>query len=255
MQLNKIEEYIITLFDTINNKQFHDESGVTIEVNRDIKKIGYCTNLTLQTIENAKKCEIDLLITHHDAWDFMYGLKEACLEKLQEYQIAHYYNHLPLDDCNFGTNDSLVNELGLKVIEKSHLEDGFYCGRIAEFENQISLSELVKKLEIILKEPVKAWKFNDRSIKRVGIVCGGGGLTPDVKEAIDKQCDVYITGEKILYTIEYAEFKKLNLIIGSHTFTEIFGVESLVKKIKHKFDEIEIVKINEKHLEAEKQII
>ncbi|MBI9014687.1 MAG: Nif3-like dinuclear metal center hexameric protein [Clostridiales bacterium] len=211
MKLNKITDYILTLFDTTDNKEFHNESGVTFDSKKDIKRIGYCTNLTLHTIEEAKDRNIDLLITHHDAWDFVYGLKEACNEKLKEYQIAHYYNHLPLDDCEFGTNNSLVSKLGLKIIEKSHLEDGFYCGRIAEFENEISMKELVNRLEILLEEPVRAWQFNDKNIKRVGIVCGGGGLSPDVKEAIDKSCDVYITGEKVLYTIEYAEFKKIEL--------------------------------------------
>ena len=48
------------------------------------------------------------MITHHDAWEFIYGLKETCKEKLFEYNISHYFNHLPLDDCDFGTNNSLI---------------------------------------------------------------------------------------------------------------------------------------------------
>lgn len=255
MKINQIEEYILSLFDTVDNEKFDNESGITFSIDKDIKNIGYCTNLTLETVEEAKKNGIDLLITHHDAWDFMYGLREACIEKLQRYQIAHYYNHLPLDDCDFGTNSSLINELGLKIIEKSHLEDGFYCGRIAEFENEISFVELVNRLETVLEEPVKAWKFNEGKIKRVGLVCGAGGMTSDVKEAIDKKCDVYITGEKVLYTIEYSRFEKLNLIVGSHTFTEFFGIENLAKKISNRFDEINIMKIEEEHIEAKKQII
>lgn len=84
----------------------------------------------------------------------------------------------------------------------------------------------------------------------MGLVCGGGGLTPDVKIAYEKNCDVYITGEKILYTIEYAQFIGMNLIIGSHTFTEIFGIEGLAKKIASHFSDIEIVRLHEDHLEA-----
>ena len=56
-------------------------------------------------------------------------------------------------------------------------------------------------------------------------------------------CDVYITGEKVLYTIEYAKLAGINLIVGSHTFTEVFGVESLAKKIKDKYKDIEIVRL------------
>lgn len=143
MRLTEIEEFIVSLFDTKDNIHFEEESGITVEVNKDIKRIGYCTNLTLDTIEEARKNNVDLMITHHDAWGFIFGLKDACKEKLIEYNISHYYNHLPLDDCDFGTNNSLIEKLGLKIIKKSHEEDGFYCGRIAEFNEEISFEELV----------------------------------------------------------------------------------------------------------------
>lgn len=251
MRLTEIEEFIISLFDSKNNACFHEESGITVRGTEEIKRIGYCTNLTLETIEEARKNNIDLMVTHHDAWDFIFGLKDACREKLLQNNISHYFSHLPLDDCDFGTNNSLIQKLGLKNVEKSHLEDGFYCGRIAEFSEEITFEELVRKLEILLEEPVKAWKFGDGVIKKVGLVCGGGGLTPDVKEAVERNCDVYITGEKVLYTIEYAKFARMNLIIGSHTFTEVFGIESLAIKIKEKYNNIEIIRLKEDHLEAQ----
>ncbi len=250
MYLEELERYITNLFATSNNEHFDEESGFTVVPNKNIEKIGYCTNLTLDTVEEAKKNNVDLIITHHDAWEFMFGLKDACREKLRDYNISHYFNHLPLDDCDFGTNNSLLNELGLKIIEKNNKEKGFYCGRIAEFEEKITFDEFVQKLENLLQEPIDAWQFNNESIKRVGLVCGGGGLTTDVKLAVEKNCDVYITGEKILYTIEYAKFTQTNLIIGSHTFTEIFGVKSLVEKIKDEFTEVEIVRLKEEHLET-----
>lgn len=250
MRLTEIEEFIVSLFDTKDNIHFEEESGITVGVNKDIKRIGYCTNLTLDTIEEARRNNVDLMITHHDAWEFIFGLKDACKEKLMEYNISHYYNHLPLDDCDFGTNNSLIEKLGLKIIKKSHEEDGFYCGRIAEFNGEISFEELVEKLEVILEEPVYSWKFKDGGIKRVGLVCGAGFLTTDVKEAVDNDCDVYITGERILYTMEYAKFVGINLIVGSHTFTEIFGIEGLANKIKEQYKDVDIIRLKEEHLEA-----
>lgn len=41
----------------------------------------------------------------------------------------------------------------------------------------------------------------------------------------------------------------MNLLAGSHTFTEIFGVESLVKKILEIYDDLSIVEIEEEHFE------
>ena len=75
-------------------------------------------------------------------------------------------------------------------------------------------------------------------------------MTPDVREASEKGCDTYITGEKVLYTIEYAKFMGMNLIVGSHTFTEVFGIESLAERVKRRFGDIEIVRLTEDHLEA-----
>ncbi|SHE98272.1 NIF3 (NGG1p interacting factor 3) [Tissierella praeacuta DSM 18095] len=167
-----------------------------------------------------------------------------------EYNISHYFNHLPLDDCDFGTNNSLIEKLGLEIIERTHEENGFFCGRVAKFKEEIIFEELVKKLEDILEEPVQSWKFKDGKIRTVGLVCGGGGFTTDVREAVERNCDVYITGEKVLYTIEYAKFAGINLIVGSHTFTEVFGIESLAMKIKDKYKDIEIIKLNEEHLEV-----
>ncbi|MCP4162673.1 MAG: Nif3-like dinuclear metal center hexameric protein [Deltaproteobacteria bacterium] len=255
MEIKQIEKYINTLFDTTENKFFFEQSGITVKGNRDINRIGYCMNLTMETVEKAKKSNVDLMITHHDAWDFLYELQDECRKKLKEYGISHYYNHLPLDDCKFGTNDSLLKKLGLRMTERTHEYEGFYCGRVAEFDTEISFNTLVQKMEGLLGEPVQAWKFNERKVKRVCIVCGGGADTPSLKEADEKECDVYITGEKVLYTIQYAQFRKLNLIIGSHTFTELFGIESLAMKIKDKYGNLEIIRLEEAHLEAKEQFV
>lgn len=249
MKIDDIIDFIEGLFLTRNNNEFQLQSGLTYKSKDEVFRIGYCTNLIPDTIDEAKKLKVDLIITHHDAWDLLYEMKDNCKQKLKEYGISHYYNHLPLDDCDFGTNDSLIERLGLTTKHKTHEFKGFYCGRVAELDVEISLNDLVKRLEGILSEPVKFWTFNNKSIKRIGLVCGGGGLTSDVKEAVDNHCDVYITSEKVLYTIQYAKYNNINLIIGSHTSTEKFGIEGLAIKIKNNFKEIEIVKINEDYIE------
>ncbi|MCB2322130.1 hypothetical protein LGL55_14980 [Clostridium tagluense] len=56
-------------------------------------------------------------------------------------------------------------------------------------------------------------------------------------------------GEKILYTVQYAKYSKINLVVGSHTFTEIFGLERLNEFLIEKYPMLEIVRINEEHIE------
>lgn len=250
MDATHIVERINGLFNVTNKEIYFNESGLTYHANKAVKKLGYCVNLTLETIEEARIHGVDMMITHHDAWDEIYGLKEACVEKLAEHGISHYYNHLPLDDCDFGTNDSLLRKLNFTDINKTHEWEGLYFGRVAEYDEEIEFYEFVKKIEELLEEPVKYWQFNKEKVKRVGLVCGNGGTTTCLKESVENKCDVYITGEVNLYLIQYAKFKGINLIIGSHTFIEIFGIEGLALRLKESIKELEIVKLNEEHYEA-----
>lgn len=250
MDVSNIVERINEFFNVEDKEIYTSESGITYNAQKKVEKLGYCVNLTLETVEEARTHGVDLMITHHNAWDEIYGLKDACIEKLREYGISHYYNHLPLDDCNFGTNDSLLKRLNLKIVKRTHEWEGLYFGRVAEYDEEIELNELVKNIERLLEEPVKSWRFNDRKVKRVGLVCGNGGTTTCLKEAVENNCDTFITGECDLYTIQYARFKGINLIIGSHTFTELFGIESLALKLKDTIKELEIVMLNEEHYEA-----
>lgn len=249
MNIEQFQEFIIELFGNEKLLIDNEEFGFTLEGTNEIHRIGYATNLTPDTVEEAINHKVDLLLTHHDAWQFIHGMKEECLNKLKQHNISHFFIHLPLDDAEFGTNVTLLQKLGLNIVDKMGYYDGFYCGRVGEFNEPVEFDTLVNKLEELLEEPVKHWKNNNRLIQRVGVITGGGNMTDNVKEAVDNNCDVYITGEKVLYTIQYAKFTDINLIVGSHTFTEIFGVESLALKIKEKFSDIEITRLNEEHIE------
>lgn len=226
-----------------------DEYGFTNIGAEEIYKIGYCTNLTVETAKEAVKQKVNLLITHHDAWEWMTGMKEVVLKILKQSEISHFYIHLPLDDADFGNNTSILERLGFRVVDKFSNDDGMYCGRIGELDNPIEFEELVSRIENLMEEPVRSWKNHEGKIKRIGVVTGAGFFSTDVEEAAKLGCDVYFTGEKTLYTVQYAKFININLIVGSHTFIEIFGVESLANLINKRYSEVDVVKINEEHIE------
>ena len=66
-----------------------------------------------------------------------------------------------------------------------------------------------------------------------------------IQEYRYENCDTYITGEYGMYLQHYAQFHKINLIIGSHTKTEIIGVRSFVNKIISHFDDLSVFEIDE----------
>lgn len=251
MLIKDFENFIVEAFtreklDIVKGK---NEYGFTNIGTGEILKIGYCTNLTIETAKQAAKNNINLLVTHHDAWEWMTGMKEEALSFLEQSNITHFFIHLPLDDAEFGNNTTVLEKLGFKVIDKFSNDEGMYCGRIGEMDKPISFGELIEKIENLLEESVLSWKNNEKMIKRIGIVTGAGFYTSDIEEALKADCDVYFTGEKILYTVQYARFAKINLIVGSHTFTEIFGLENLVSMFKQKYPTVEVVRIQEEHIE------
>ncbi|MCM3455160.1 Nif3-like dinuclear metal center hexameric protein [Heyndrickxia oleronia] len=251
MNLEQFQIQIKDLFGDELVKHEDDEYGYTFISKTSFSKIGYATNLTLETIQEAALNHVDLMITHHDAWDFLYGMKDQCMKKLEENNITHFFIHAPLDYIEFGTCTSLMNILEVDVIKQySHYENGNEFPSIGFFNHSISFKNLVKLMSEKLNEPVSAWKNNDQMIKTIAVLTGAGDSTTVIKRALEAGCDTYITGEATLYAIQYAKFARINLIAGSHTFTEIFGIESLAKKLKDLNPQIEIIRLEEEHFEA-----
>ena len=223
-----------------------DEWGFLNEVDKNIQKIGYATSLSTDIIDEAVQNDVDFILTHHDAWDFVYGMKEKCMQLLNKHNMIHAFFHLPLDDADFGTSSSLAKALNLQNCEKAIPEDIYLCSVIGKTEMPISFEQLSNQLTNILKEPIRAYQNNNNPIHKVCITTGGGNLTTDIKVAVEHECDTYITGEYILYSQLYAKFAGINLFVGSHTNTEILGVEQMVTQLIADTN-IEMLRLSEKN--------
>lgn len=244
MEYSHIKKRIMDLFD-YNKLQLHPEEwGFTNEIEREIKKVGYAVNLTQEIIRKASELEVDLLLTHHDSWEFIYGLKENCNKTLQECEITHVFFHAPLDDADFGASASLAKALGIRNTKKVMPYAEIYYGGVIGDISPIEFHSFSRKLTDILKEDIRCYQNNDKVIQKAAVAAGGGNMTNEMRIAVENGCDTYITGEYVLYSQMYAELSGMNLFVGSHTNTEIFGVETMAKRISKQTD-IEIVRIAE----------
>lgn len=230
---------------------FHDgtQFGFNHFSDREIKKVGYSINLTKEIIEEAKQKEVDLILTHHDVWDEMIGMRNDILNLLKEYDIIHYFNHLPLDASEFGPTRMLTKALGLQVVKEINFWDEFSFGVVGEFDEGIELSVLEEKLNDFLGHPCRVWKNNDQLIKTVGIVAGSASDPASLYEAYEHGCDAYITGEKKLKTILYAKHIGLNFLLGSHTFTERAGINEYARLLSEQMKDVEFTPLSEFHIE------
>lgn len=247
MKFAELKSKILSLFEQEKLNAKPEEWGFNNETDEDIKKLAFAVNLTPETVSGAARENAQILITHHDAWDFVYGMKEECLKLLRNNNIAHAFFHAPLDDADFGTSASLAKAMGIKNLKKVIPYAGiFLCGVAGEVEGGISFEELSKKLSSVLNEPIRAYKNSDEPIRKICITTGGGNMTDTIKAAVDEKCGAYITGEYNLYSQQYAKFAKINLLTGSHTNTEILGVQALSEKIAE-IAGIALVKIKEEN--------
>jgi len=241
---------MVRLFDADQLAQCSDdERGFTWVSDRPVQRIGYATNLTPEVAAEAIEHGVDLVLTHHDAWPFLFGMRERCLDLLRPQGISHCFFHAPLDRASFGTCASLTRRLGLRVTDMClPYQDTVLCGHVGEPEQPMELSAMQALLEEVLGEPVRAWQNNNSAVHRACVLPGGALMTDHVKHAVDQGCDVYITGEKVLYTVQYARFAGINPLVGSHTATELPGVEELARKVARGCG-VEAVRLTEAHAE------
>jgi len=135
------------------------------------------------------------------------------------------------------------------IVDTCDYFEAWACGRICECRPPLPVSTVTSQLANITRDDVKVWVHNASDVRRVGVVTGAGHMTQHIKEAADKGCDTYITGETSLYTVEYARYREINLLIGTHTHTELLGLESLCDSLKHHTN-LEYIKLHEGSFES-----
>lgn len=246
MNYLQMKEELINMFDHKKLQMVSGEWGFFNEIERDIRRLGYATNLSRNIIEKAAEEKVDFLLTHHDSWDFIFGLKEVCNSLLKNHGITHAFFHAPLDDADFGTSASLARDLGLCGCKKVMPYADIYYGGVVGDMIPLGFEEFSEKMADVLQEKIRCYKNNDKKVQRVAVAAGGGNMTTEMRIAVENGCDTYVTGEYVLYSQQYAEHAGINLFVGSHTNTEISGVESMARLLCWDTD-IQLVRIGEEN--------
>lgn len=246
MEYGKMRQKLIQLFDRHKLESAPGEWGFYNEEEREIRRVGCAVNLTPGTIAAAGELGVDFILTHHDSWEFVFGLKERCNALLKETHMTHGFFHAPLDDADFGTSASLTEALGaVKGKQVMPYADVFFGGRTGELDCPEDFEAFARRVSEVLNEPVRRFKNHDHPVKRICVAAGGGNMTTDMKCAAEEGCDTYITGEYALYSQMYASVAGMNLLVGSHTNTEIPGIRALGEHLAEGTD-LELVRIPER---------
>jgi dinuclear metal center YbgI/SA1388 family protein len=212
------------------------ENGLQVENTGTVGQIAVAVDASLATIEEAARRGCNLLLVHHGLfWDGRLPIRTRRYRKLRTllaHDVAVYSAHLPLDvHPEVGNNAVLARELGISADGTFGSFDGAPLGVMGTLETD--REELGRRLEVLLGGTVRVIAGGPQSIRRVGVITGGGGGMIDA--AVSAGLDAYVTGEGAHHTYFDAVEGGINVYYGGHYATETWGVRALAAHIEAKF--------------------
>lgn len=237
---SEIVTYIDTLLD-VKNIPDYGPQGMQVEGNPKVNTIVLGVSAHAALFEEAVALNSQMIIVHHGLlWDNLprtvVGWRKRRLKILLDHDITLLGYHLALDaHREIGNNAQLGAILGCTPIDISLCEQGnLNIGWMGSLPKPVMFTKLVAQVSDTIGKPL-VFPFGKELVSTIGIVSGGAGSIQRVSEAIDKGCDVYLTG--VLYEESHALAREaqLNVIAAGHYNTEKFGVIALGKKLEEKF--------------------
>ena len=251
----------------METKKFRDypgaKNGLQVSHNKPVKKKGWAVDADIESIRKAGKEKVDFLIVHHGLfWGNSTLDRKIRAKRIREAKrlgVAIYSSHLPLDaHPELGNSIGLLRALGLEKWKWKRF--GKAMGREIGYKVEgvkIRISDLVFRIRDLRRnegEKVRRWdgvkvtllrsrpqrsrggcfeglassvkviEGGPRICRRIGIVTGGFG---DLDQVVRAGLDTLITGEADYPTEVKAKEMGINLILGGHRETEVFGVRAL----------------------------
>ena len=190
--INKMESLAPTYL-----KEDFDNVGLMVgDRNKIVNKVLLALDCTLKVIEEAKKEEVDLIITHHPlifrkpsniTTDTLQGKK---IIELIKNDISLYSSHTNLDSVENGLNHTIVSVLGFgesTLLEKNKNITSAGLGRIVELDEEIKLEDLIEQVKSKLNiNNLRVVKGTD-TVSKIAIINGSG--QDFIAKAMRRHCD------------------------------------------------------------------
>jgi dinuclear metal center YbgI/SA1388 family protein len=211
-------------------------NGLQVEGTRPVRRVAAAVDAAQATVDAAVAGGADLLLVHHGLfWDGnvpVTGRRYRRLRPLLEAGVAVYGAHLPLDvHPEVGNNAVLARALGIEPRGTFGDYKGWPLGVWGELE--IRREALAARLDETLGGRVKVVPGGPERVRRVGVVTGGAGSM--TAAAAQAGLDAFITGEGAHHNFFDAEEGGINLFLGGHYATEVWGVRALARHLEERF--------------------
>jgi len=233
-----------------------DNVGLLVgDRSQQVSRIMTCLTVTPETVAEAVRENVDMLITHHPA-PFR-PLKKITTDNtagrllldLIRAGVAVYSPHTCFDSAEDGINQQLAVGLGLTEIvplqpetiaaETSSSEVVLGSGRWGKLPQPRSMSQLIAALKDFLAvDQLHLIGDETATVSKVAVACGAaGGFLSDAKRI---GCELFVTGETNFHSCLEAESLGVQMLLPGHYATERFAVENLADTIGKEFDSVEV---------------
>jgi|TARA_B100001971_G_C18260978_1_gene586856 dinuclear metal center YbgI/SA1388 family protein len=232
---------IVKFLDTyLKTDEIEDRSwnGLQVEGKAKVNKIIFTENAGKDAFKKSLEKGGDLIVVHHGIlWkntnpSFRNWHKER-ISLLAKKEVSLYASHLPLDrHRKVGNNAQLLKLLGAVIKKEFLLYENKHISWIGEFKKPVRPEEIIKKLNSKLNTKCVSLLFGKKKIKTIAL-CSGSGGSASFNEALEKEVDLYLSGESPdVYTL--AKDARCNAIFAGHYATETLGLKALMEVVKNK---------------------
>ncbi|MGI5826453.1 MAG: Nif3-like dinuclear metal center hexameric protein [Patescibacteria group bacterium] len=244
---NEVLDFISSYFgeEFFAKARQHDSNanGLQIIGSDEVKKVALGVGVDLAFLEKSVEWGANFIIVHHGMnfdglGQYLGPILQNRLKFIFDHNLTLMGFHYMLDaHPEIGNNAQTLKKLGTQIV--ASFSDSW--GWVGEFTQAKSLEEVVSSLEEIFgREPIKVLE-GKKEIKRVAVTSGGGvPRLPQMREFLDKEIDLYVTGEVRETTPALMQEAGINYLAFGHYDSEKFGVMALGDLLKKNFPGLEV---------------
>ena len=236
-----------------------DNVGLLIgNKNTILKNVLITLDVDEHVVDEAIEKDCNLIISHHPVMFHAVNklnsenVSDRVLMKLVKNDICLYSAHTNLDVAPGGLNDYMASKLNMdntNVLEPTgvveNCEYGF--GRYTYLNSPCTLEEFIEltKSKFNLKS-VKYVGNPDSLIKSVAVNCGGGASS--INECLNKNIDLFISGDFKYNILRDAYENGLNVIDAGHYNSEFIVIDLFYEILSKNFKDLNVFK-SEKNID------
>ncbi|MQA90226.1 MAG: Nif3-like dinuclear metal center hexameric protein [Gemmatimonas sp.] len=231
MNVIELRERLDGLLRTAEIADYPDAyNGLQVECGTEIERVAFAVDASLVTIEAAVDGRANLLVVHHGLfWGGGAPLTERRYRRVRaliQADVGLYSAHLPLDaHPQVGNNAVLARKLGVEIEGRFGDYKGTEIGIWGRLE--MRREALAARLDELLGNRVRLIAGGPERVRNVGVITGGAG--GEVAAARAAGLDAFITGEGAHHNYFDAVEGSINLYLGGHYATEVWGVRALAE--------------------------